>query len=259
MFGTIVASMPKPAKTSTRKRDGTTLRSTRAARRGRSADRAQVVRRFAAAVVQHDRPAEQPRDEDGRQRREQERGVRRREDVHDVGARQLAEQQRPVDQLGDDRAQVLDVERLCAATGRQRIDRHQPGLRRPDRRATRGAAGRPEPPGRRGSARTGRRWRHESPSERHVSDRPRQSLPSAKPGPGPVSPMKCWTAGRRRTLRYQTSQPLANRVIEVAVVHEIREAVDVRRAVSSRRSAVPERPAETGNRPAESRASASAA
>ena len=58
-----------------------------------------MVGRFAAVVVEEHRLAQRARHQPGRQRRQQERRVRRREDVDDVGPPQLAPQQRPVGQL----------------------------------------------------------------------------------------------------------------------------------------------------------------
>ena len=86
----------------------------------------EMVRRLAAAVVQDDRFAERARDEHRRQRCEEKRRVRRREDVDDVGAGDLAYEFRNVGQLRDDRAQVLHVEHRPERRRRHRIHGNQP-------------------------------------------------------------------------------------------------------------------------------------
>ena len=88
------------------RRDGVPLDP--AQRRARDRRAPQMIGRLAAAVVHDDRLAEQLGDQDRRQRREQEREVRRGEDVDDVRPAQLADEQRPVAELGGDRPQVLD-------------------------------------------------------------------------------------------------------------------------------------------------------
>jgi hypothetical protein len=85
-----------------------------------------VIRCLAAAVVDQDGLAEQARDEEGRERREQEREVRRRKGVDDVGAPQLAEQQRPVDELRDDCADVFDACEVRQRPRGNRVDRDEP-------------------------------------------------------------------------------------------------------------------------------------
>ena len=87
MFGMIGASMPNRANTSTRNRDGTTLRSTRAIARPRDRRAPEVVGRLrrCGSSARPGVPSD-ARDEDRRQRREQERAVRGGEHVHDVGA-----------------------------------------------------------------------------------------------------------------------------------------------------------------------------
>ena len=108
MLGTMLASMPNPANTSTRKRDGTTLRSHARSALRAMRERREMVGRLAAAIVQDDGPAEQPRDQNGRERRQQERGIRGREHVDDVGAANLRDERRNIDELVDDRPQVFD-------------------------------------------------------------------------------------------------------------------------------------------------------
>ena len=60
---------------------------------------AEMIRRLAAAIVHEDGPAEEARNNYRWQRREQERPVRRGENVHDVGAPQLPHQHRQIDEL----------------------------------------------------------------------------------------------------------------------------------------------------------------
>jgi hypothetical protein len=88
----------------------------------------QVVGGLAAAVVQDDRAAEGPRDQHRRQRRQQERRVRGREDVNDVGAPQLPDEERQVGELGRDRPGVFDVEGPAQQRRRQRVHRNEPRL-----------------------------------------------------------------------------------------------------------------------------------
>jgi hypothetical protein len=89
-----------------------------------------MVRRFAAVVVQDDRFAEQLCDGDGREGRQEEGCVRRREGMNDIRAAKFANQQRPVPELGDERPQVLDVEQPIERPAGHGIDRDDPRVDR---------------------------------------------------------------------------------------------------------------------------------
>src|SRR5581483_8803903 len=93
------------------------------ARDGRALE---MIGRLAAAVIEHDRLAERPRDQNRRQRREQKRRIRCREHVDDIGARQLPNEERDVRQFGDDGPCVLDVDERLERAGWNRIDRYEP-------------------------------------------------------------------------------------------------------------------------------------
>ena len=130
MFGMISASMPNAANTSTRNRDGTTLRSTARSVARAIAERLQMVGRLAAAVVQHDRLA---RAAARSARRAAARAGTSKYDAENTcttSARaQLAKQQRQVGQLGRSRPQVLDLDAASASgAGGNRVDRHEPGV-----------------------------------------------------------------------------------------------------------------------------------
>ena len=60
---------------------------------------AQMVRRLSAVIVEQHRLAEQFAHEDRRQRREQERGIRRRVRVYEVGAPQFAHRSKLIARL----------------------------------------------------------------------------------------------------------------------------------------------------------------
>ena len=87
-----------------------------------------MVLRFAAVVVQQDRFAEQAAHENGRQRCEEKRGVRRREHVDEVGAPQLAIEQRPVAQLCDDGPDISHTQQPIERGARHGIDGNDPRL-----------------------------------------------------------------------------------------------------------------------------------
>src|SRR5262245_56858993 len=88
-----------------------------------------MVRRFAAVIVENDRPTEELRDQYRRERRQEERRVRGGKYVDDVGVPQLAEKQGPVANLGDDGAEVFDAQGRRKRQWRDGINRDQP---RPD-------------------------------------------------------------------------------------------------------------------------------
>ena len=111
------------------RRDGVSLDPSQdAPGNGRSA---KVIRSLAAAIVHHDLFAQELGDENGGERREQERDVRRGKDVNDVSAPQFAEKQRPVGQLRCDRADVLDFDGPSQNPRWNRVDGNEPGVDSP--------------------------------------------------------------------------------------------------------------------------------
>ena len=85
-----------------------------------------MIGRFAAAIVHQHRTAKEPGDNHRRERREQEREVRRGEDVDDVRAPQLAREQRVIHELCKKGAKVLDAHRTAQPSRTWWIDRHEP-------------------------------------------------------------------------------------------------------------------------------------
>ena len=125
MFGTISAGIPCSAKTLCRKREGTTFSIDRSQRESGDRRTAEMIRRLAAPIVHEDGPAEEAGNNYRRQRREQERPVRRRKNVHDIGPSQFPHQHRQIDELVDDRPHVLDSSERTQPSRRFGIDRHQ--------------------------------------------------------------------------------------------------------------------------------------
>ena len=88
----------------------------------------EVIGRLAAAIVQDDGPSEQPGDQNGREGRQQKRGIRGREHVDDVCAANLREERRNIDELVDDRPQVFDRPGESKRSGKRRVHWNQPRL-----------------------------------------------------------------------------------------------------------------------------------
>ena len=87
---------------------------------------AEVIGGFATPVVQDHGPAEQACREDRWQGREQKRRVRRREDVNDVRAYHLPQEQREVCHLVHNSAEIFHTAGELEPARKYRIDRDQP-------------------------------------------------------------------------------------------------------------------------------------
>ena len=121
--------MPKPANTSTRKRDGTTFSSTWASAARATADRRRWSGRLAAAIVEHHRPAERTRHDDGRKRGEEKREVRGRKHVD--RDRRAPARGRACGPYVSSVTTVRSVLDSSCPSQRRRwlgVDRHQPGF-----------------------------------------------------------------------------------------------------------------------------------
>ena len=145
-----------------------------------------MVGRFAAPVVHDDGLAEQPRDEDGGKRREQEREVRCGKHVDDVRVLQPPQQQGPVRELRHDRPQPFEGHQVFERARGRRIHGHEPrvdvGIVRPRAQQPVGLDGL--------SAENSERRRDDSHLERpefavshHVNRRPVTGLNSANGSP----------------------------------------------------------------------------
>ncbi len=88
----------------------------------------QMVGRLAAAVVHDDGLSQQARHQDRRKGSQQERPIRRRKDVNDVGLLKPFRQQGPIGQLRHERPDIADIECSPKRRRRNRVDRNQPRL-----------------------------------------------------------------------------------------------------------------------------------
>lgn len=85
-----------------------------------------MVGRLAAVIVEDNRAPERARDDQRGKRCKKERRVGCRENVNEIGSRELAQQERDICELRRDSPRVFDRDRKTQRTRRQRVVGDQP-------------------------------------------------------------------------------------------------------------------------------------